>query len=264
MDNYIESPANPKIKSAIKLLKSGDRKKRDRIIIEGYREIGLAIDSKLKIETLFYCPEFSKDKSSTKPFGLDKGLVFTTDKKAFKKISHRENPDGFIAVAKPKIITLETIKLSTLPLMIVLESVEKPGNLGAILRTADAARVDAVLVADPKTDIYNPNVIRASQGTIFSNQVVTAGSKEILSWLEMKKINIIATTPAAEKFYTDIDYKVPSAILMGTEDKGLKDFWINNSSERIKIPMQGRIDSLNVSVTTAIIVFEALRQRTLQ
>jgi len=164
-------------------------------------------------------------------------------------------------VSVPKHFSLDTLQLPEKPFIIVLESVEKPGNLGAILRTADAAGVDAIIVCDPQTDFYNPNVIRSSIGCIFTKQVIACGSKEALQWMKQKDIRIFATDLAASEWYHETDFTQPSAIVMGTEADGLTNFWLRNADSRIKIPMRGYIDSLNVSVSTAVITFEAMRQR---
>jgi TrmH family RNA methyltransferase len=179
----------------------------------------------------------------------------------FGKIAYRENSDGVVAIAKPKLHTLEYIKLSANPFVIVLEAVEKPGNLGAILRTADAAAVDAVVVCDPQTDLYNPNVVRSSVGGIFTVQTAVCSSADAAAWLKANNISSYAAELQAAEFYQDIDFRMPSAIVMGTEAEGLTGFWLKNATKRIKIPMRGKIDSLNVSVSTAVLTFEAMRQR---
>ena len=187
--------------------------------------------------------------------------MFSVTAEIFKKINFRQNPDGFLAVATPARLKLEDIKLNKNPLVIVLEAVEKPGNLGAILRTADGSGADAVIVCEPQTDIYNLNVIRASLGTVFSKQVCVCSSEETVSWLKDKKITSVATTPHADKKYTDINYKLPVAIVIGTEHDGLSEKWLNEADKKIKISMHGQNDSLNASVSAAIIVYEAVRQR---
>ena len=166
-----------------------------------------------------------------------------------------------IAVAEQKIHRLENIKLSTNPLLLILEAVEKPGNLGAVLRTADAAAVDAVIICDPQTDFYNPNVIRSSVGCVFTNQLAAVSSEEAIAWLKKNQIQIFCTSLQASKPYHLVDYTKPCAIVMGTESTGLSEIWTKNSNTNIIIPMRGKIDSMNVSNATAVVVFEALRQR---
>jgi TrmH family RNA methyltransferase len=181
----------------------------------------------------------------------------------FEKVSYRENPDGWLAVFPTPSKSLSDIKLSTVPFLIVAESIEKPGNLGAILRTADAAGVDAILVCDPHTDIYNPNVVRASRGTLFTIPTVELSNMDAFNFLQDNRISIIAATPQAEAEYTQQDLSGPVAVTVGTEDKGLSDFWLQRADLKVKIPMAGKVNSLNVSIATAVIVYEAKRQRSL-
>jgi len=259
MREIITSAQNPKIKEIIKLQKPRERKEGGLIIVEGYQEILMALGAGFEIEKLFFCPDLAGKKVIEK---MGDSKIISVASGVFKKIAYRENPDGFLALVKSKILKLNEIKLSASPLVIVLESVEKPGNLGAILRSADAAGADAVIISDQRTDIYNPNVIRASLGTIFTNQVVISGAKEIQKWLSKNKIKSLAATPEADKIYTEVNYKGGMAIVMGEEHKGLSQTWLKEAEEKIRIPMAGKIDSLNVSVSMAIILFEAVRQRT--
>jgi RNA methyltransferase, TrmH family len=254
----ITSPQNEFIKNIVKLRQTRERKLQGRILIEGIREIILAIAGKIEFEKILFCQDYGY--TDEKILKLADGNLVTVNKKVFNKISARENPDGFLAIAKPRNLTLQNIKLSKNPLIIILENVEKPGNLGAIARTADAAEADAIIVGS-NTDIYNPNAIRASQGTIFTNQIAAVDPVETIKWLKEKNIKIFSTTPRAKIEYTKADYKKPSAIALGAEDKGLSDIWLNDGVEKIKIDMKGKIDSLNVSVTAAVIMFEAMRQR---
>lgn len=252
----INSLQNPTVKSLVKLRDSGERKKQGLFLIEGLKELGLAIEAGVEIKNIFVSPGFAKTE-----LDLPEDKVIKVEKKVFEKISYRENPDGYLATAKTKVLKLSDIKLSQSPLVIILESVEKPGNLGAILRTADAAGADAVVITDPKTDIYNPNTIRSSRGTIFTKPVVIADKKEIKNWCEKNKIKIYAASLEAAKVYTEANFKSGTAILLGTEDKGLTREWLDLSDERIIIPMRGKIDSLNVSVSASVILYEVLRQR---
>jgi RNA methyltransferase, TrmH family len=254
----ITSPQNPKIKLAQKLFKSRGRQKEDLILIEGYSEITLAIESGVIIDTLFYCPVLGKNKKVETIAG---DTILELGEDLFTKISYRDKPDGFIALARPKRLKLTDIKLSNNPLVIVLEKVEKPGNLGAILRSADAAGADAVILADPQTDIYQPNVVRASLGTIFSIQVATATNEDVLNWLKNNKIPSMAAIVGAKLNYTQTDMSRATALVVGTEHDGLSKFWQDRADKKITIPMAGKIDSLNASVSTAVILFEAVRQR---
>ena len=253
----IDSAQNQTIKNLVKLKDSSSKRAElGLFLIEGHREIGLAMKVGVEIVNLYYSPEYIK-----KELAIDEEKIIEVGKKVFEKISFRENPDGFLATAKIKKLNLADLKLKANPLLIVLEGVEKPGNLGAILRTADAAGADAVIINDSKTDIYNPNVIRASQGTAFTVPVVTSSVKETIEFLGKHKIKTLAAAPLGAKEYTEADYTKALAIILGAEDKGLSEAWLKAADEKIKIKMRGQIDSLNVSVSGAIIVFEALRQR---
>jgi TrmH family RNA methyltransferase len=218
----------------------------------------MAMGAGFEIDKLFFCLDFAGKRRMEE---IEDDLIISVIPTVFKKIAYRENPDGFLALAKLKNLELEKIKLSKNPLVIILESVEKPGNLGAILRSADAAGVDAVIISDQRTDIYNSNVIRASLGTVFTNQVAVSSAKEIKKWLSHNKIKSLAATPEADKLYTEVNYKGGIAVVVGEEHGGLSKDWLEKADEKIKIPMAGKIDSLNVSVSTAIILFEAVRQR---
>jgi TrmH family RNA methyltransferase len=185
----------------------------------------------------------------------------TVSQTVFEKISYRDNPDGWLGIFPIPKISLEDIELSKIPLVIVAESIEKPGNLGALLRTADAAHVDAVIICDPRVDMWNPNVVRASRGAVFTVPTVEVENSKALAWLRSKKIHILAATPSADVLYTDVKLNRPIGIAVGTEDEGLTDFWISNADMKVKIPMMGRVNSLNVSIAMALITYEAVRQR---
>ncbi len=258
----ITSHHNEKIKKIIKLKKSSERKSSKLFLIDGHKEIQSAIRSGVKIEKIYFCRSFFRGKDLR--FRRISNKLVEVDEKAFKKISYPQNPDGYMAVAKFFDLHISNIALNKNPIIIILESVEKPGNLGAILRTADASGVDGVIITDPTVDVFNPNVIRASRGTVFTNQVAVGTKEEVVGWLAKRNINIFVTTPSAKKNYINSNYKKSCALVFGTEHSGLSDFWINSAFEKIKINMLGKIDSLNVSVSVAIIIFEALRQRTKQ
>ena len=253
----ITSLQNPRVKHVVKLREDKKQRQRDGLIlVEGWDEIGLALASGLQPRTVFTAPELAARQME----GLS-AEVITVNRPVFEKLSYRENPDGWLALFPAPKISLADIKLSASPFVIVAESVEKPGNLGAILRTADAAGVDAVFVCDPRVDLYNPNVIRASRGAIFSVKCIEVSGAEALAYLHEHKIQILAATPQAEKVYTDANLKNPIAVAVGTEDKGLTDFWLSQADMNVKIPMMGKVNSLNVSIATALIVYEAVRQR---
>ncbi len=256
----ITSLQNPRVKQIVKL--RDDKKQRQRegsMLVEGYDEISLALAAGYLPRTLLTAPELAaahdrdiKDVSTE---------IVTVSPAVFEKMSYRENPDGWLGVFPIPRVSLDDLKLSESPLIIVAESVEKPGNLGAILRTADAAHVDAVLVCDPRVDAYSPNVVRASRGTIFTVPVVETKSAQALVYLQQRGIRILAATPSAEAEYTRQDLRAPLAVAVGTEDEGLSQFWMSQADVKVKIPMMGKVNSLNVSIATALIVYEALRQR---
>lgn len=257
MISKISSARNEKIKNIVKLRgSSSERKKQGLFIVEGSREIELALKGGIEIINLFYCPYCGKREPA-----IDQEKIIEVSEKVLKKISYRENPDGLLAVAKIKEPKLENIKLSASPLLIILQAVEKPGNLGAILRTADAAGADAVIINNFKTDIYNPNVIRASQGTVFTVRTIVGAAAETQAFCRKNKIKVYAAALTAKLEYTKADYTASCAIVLGAEDKGLSQEWLKAADEKIKINMRGQIDSLNVSVSAAVILFEALRQR---
>jgi len=258
----ITSAQNPRIKNLVALQRSRERRLLNRIIIEGYREINLALAAGFPVKELYTCRSLdNENRLSLLMEHLVKGQVFEISWDVFEKLAYREASDGLIAVAEPKLLKLNNIQLSSNPLIIVLEAVEKPGNLGAILRTADAANVDAVIVCDPLSDLYNPNAIRSSIGCIFTKQVVACTSSEAIEWLYKKNIPTYAAALTATNYYHETDLSGTAALVMGTEATGLSRLWLNKADHQIKIPMLGRIDSLNVSTSAAILVFEAMRQR---
>ena len=255
----ITSKTNPKIKNLVKLQKASERREQNRILIEGQREIERAQKCGFQIEQLYVCESLLRE-----PLGIKADVVETVTEEVFDKIAYREGSDGLLAVAIPKYKDLNEFKPKKNALIIVLETVEKPGNLGAVMRTADAAGVDAVIVADPATDLYNPNAIRASIGCIFSVPVYACSTEECIQWLKKNGITIYCTYLTYLKAsidYLDADFTKASALVMGTEATGISHAWVDAADQNIIIPMNGIADSLNVSVTTAIVTFEAIRQR---
>ncbi|MCJ7433351.1 MAG: RNA methyltransferase [Anaerolineales bacterium] len=253
----IISLQNPRVKNVVKLRE--DKRQRQHeglILVEGWDEISLALTSGFQPHTLFTAPELV----SRQIEGINSEIL-TVNRAVFEKMSYRENPDGWLALFPTPQKSLEKLKLSANPLIIAAESVEKPGNLGAILRTADAANVDALFVCDRRVDLYNPNVIRASRGAIFSVTCIEMSNQDALDYLRAHKMKILSATPQADMLYTDVDLTQPLAIAVGTEDNGLTNFWLSNADVNVKIPMLGKVNSLNVSIATALITYEALRQR---
>jgi RNA methyltransferase, TrmH family len=270
----ITSPANPRIKHLVKLREDKRQRQRDGLmLVEGYDEIQLALSAGYTPQTLLRFdygtgsrrPSVQRGRELVPPqFDLTKTETLTVSRAVFEKVSYRDNPDGWLAVFPIPQRSLESESLlSENPLVIAAESIEKPGNLGAILRTADAARVDAVLVCDPRVDVWNPNVVRASRGAVFSVPIVECDNASALEWLKRGGTRILAASPSAHVVYSDVDLRSPIAIAVGTEDEGLSDFWLQNADVQVKIPMLGKVNSLNVSVSTALIVYEALRQRSI-
>lgn len=258
----ITSLQNPRVKEVVKLHRSKDRRESGLIIVEGFREIRLAIESGLKTEYLMICPAHFQEKNQGDILNMiDDFKCFEVNSQVFAKMAYRDQSDGLLAVMQAPEKKLNDIVLSENPLLIILESVEKPGNLGAILRTADAAGVDAVIICDPLTDIYNPNVIRSSIGCVFTKQVAICTSKEALQCLSLNKIEPFAAALTAKNFYHQSDFRKPLAFVLGAEADGLSEFWLKNTKSHVKIPMLGSIDSLNVSTSAAVLVYEALRQR---
>ena len=257
--DHLSSAQNPKIKNLVSLReKSSLRREQGLFVVEGIREVEAAIAGGFEIDSLFFVPElFSTEKAQM----YKSERYFTLSPSIYSKVALRGTTEGIMAIAVQRERKLSEIELSSLPLVIILESVEKPGNLGAILRTADAVKADAVIICDPLTDLYNPNIIRASIGGIFTNRVIACSSSEAYEWVKSKNLTIFTSELQASKRYDRSDMTIPIAIVMGTESEGLSPFWRERADERIIIPMGGALDSLNVSVSTAVICFEALRQR---
>lgn len=258
----IKSLQNTYIKELVQLKdKSRKRKKTGTFLIEGIRELSLALKGDYELEMVLYYPEL---------FSLEQVNGLTTQhinaievsKEVYQKLAYRTTTEGVLAVAKSKANSLKDLTFKTKnPLILIAEAPEKPGNIGAILRTADAANIDAVIIANPKTDFYNPNIIRSSVGCVFTNQIATGSTSEIIDFLKSKNINIYCAALQASVDYHTQDFKKPTAIVVGTEATGLSNEWLENSTQNIIIPMQGEIDSMNVSVAAGIIIFEAKRQR---
>ncbi len=261
MIKNITSQHNQEIKDVLVLKKSSNRTKENKFFIDGYREIEIALKSGLTIEKLFICSDLvKKEVNLVKKIEINK--ILYVNEYIFKKISYKENPDGFLAVFRKKEEIFKNIYTSKNSIVVVLEAIEKPGNLGAIIRTSYAAGADLIILNDSQTDIYNPNVIRSSEGAVFLLPIVNETKENTLKWLQAQKITPLATSIKKEaNIYYNYDFLPGFALLLGSEAKGLSDFWLKNSQNNITIPMINKIDSLNVSVAYGIIIFEALRQR---
>lgn len=262
MNKHISSIQNPYIKQLIQLKdKSRERKKSGLFLIEGEREIMLALKGGYELESVLFNPEIINQERlnnlTTKQLN-----TIEINSEVYQKLAYRDTTEGVLAVAKSKAHNLDELEFQTKnPLLLVAEAPEKPGNIGALLRTADAARVDAVIIANPKTDLYNPNIIRSSVGCVFTNTIVTGSTSEIINFLKSKNIPIYCAALQASVNYDTQDFTKATAIVVGTEATGLSEEWLENATQNIIIPMQGDIDSMNVSVAAGILIFEAKRQR---
>lgn len=260
----ITSVQNPFIKSLVQLQeKAKSRKQTGTFLIEGQREISLAIKGGYEIETLLFYPELI---SEFEILQLTSNRIppVEINREVFEKLAYRDTTEGVIAVARSKSLELSDLQLSQNPLILVAEAPEKPGNIGALLRTADAAKLDAVIIANPKGDLYNPNIVRSSVGCLFTNNIATGTTEEIIAFLSERKIDFYCATLQNSTNYDTQDYSKPTALVVGTEATGLTRQWRDAATQNIIIPMQGEIDSMNVSVAAAILIFEAKRQRGFQ
>jgi RNA methyltransferase, TrmH family len=266
MEHELTSSQNPKIKEALKLRERRARDATGLFLIEGYRELKMALQCSVVIQRLFFAPDFFlgvNEEDLLRQATLQGSEIYRCPAHLFEKLSYRDRPDGLLAIALQMRHTLSELmaQFKKDPFLIVAESIEKPGNLGTILRSADAAGVDGVIVSDRCTDIYNPNVVRASVGTLFTRPVVEAKGEEILHALQTKKIKIVAATPSASVSFTEANLLGPIAIVVGTEQLGLSDPWLKVADLQVSIPMHGSADSLNVAVATTLLLYEVLRQR---
>ena len=258
----ISSKHNPRVKNLLHLQKHSERVKQNMFIIEGIKEIEKVLLADYVIDSLYYCPEIIPKDEICKHLNPDfKGRVFEITSEIFNKVAYRKDSGGLLLLAKQKEHVLDKIDFETNPILLVIEGVEKPGNIGAIYRTADAAGISAIIICDPGTDIYNPNTIRASLGCVFTIQTAITTGKEAIDWLKKRNIKIYTSYLKAAIPYYQADFKQASAIVMGTEATGVTDRWLKASDLNIIIPMHGKADSMNVSTAAAVIIFEAIRQR---
>lgn len=258
----LTSTTNPRVKQLVELRKRRTRDQKRLTVLEGHDELRLALAAGVRPQGLYICDELVRD--ADRQWLIDQSAqrgseVFLVTRQIFDKIAYRESPDGWLAVVATPGDSLTTLKLPTNPLLLICEGVEKPGNLGAMLRTAEAAGVDAVIAAGTATDWGNPNVVRASKGTVFALPVATGSSTEVLDWLTQQGIPVLAATPHTDTELADADLSGPLAIAVGAERDGLSEAWL--AQQRVKIAMYGRVNSLNVAAAAAIILYEAVRQR---
>ena len=256
----LTSLQNPFVKSLVLLKeKAKVRQQTGTFLIEGQKEISFALKAGYEIEKILFYPGICSENEIQK-WSVNIELV-EINKAIFEKLAYRDTTEGVIGIAKRKDLSLSNLKLSPNPLILIAESLEKPGNIGALLRTADAAKLDAVIIANPKCDLYNPNVVRSSMGCLFTNQIAVGTTCEVINFLKEQKITTYCATLQNSNTYHTADYNMPVALVVGAESNGLSKEWRDYSKKHIIIPMQGAIDSMNVSVSAAILLFEAKRQR---
>jgi TrmH family RNA methyltransferase len=274
-DLLITSPANPRLRSLVALRRRRTREETRTTLVEGHEELALALAAGVRPQTLFVCPELFSPagRAGRQEIGRQEDLVaharqlgaevVTLTRNAFEKVAYRESPDGLLAVVPAVGRALATLTTEADVLLLVAQGVEKPGNLGAMLRTADAAGVSAVVAADPVTDWGNPNVVRASKGTVFAVPVAAATTAETMAWVAERGVRFVVTTPDTDLLYTDVDLTGPVAVAVGAEKHGADEALLDAAAYRVRIPMHGKANSLNVAASAAIVLFEARRQRTL-
>lgn len=260
----LTSLQNPRVKGLVKLRDRSERDERKTFLVEGYRELLRALNGGWKVDNLYFCPELflgSNENALIEQARQQGATLYRCSPDVFRKVAYRDRPDGLLAEAPQRRLTLEDLPKAALPLYLIAEAIEKPGNLGTILRSADAVGATAVIVCDRCTDIYNPNVVRASVGTLFTVPVIETTGQEALDWLKDQGVAILAATPHAKENFTAVNMKKPLAIAVGTEQLGLSDLWMSKADIQVAIPMRGIADSLNVATATTLLLYEALRQR---
>ncbi|OPZ22810.1 MAG: 23S rRNA (uridine(2479)-2'-O)-methyltransferase [Lentisphaerae bacterium ADurb.BinA184] len=260
----LSSLQNPRVKETVKLRQRSHRDEAGLMLIEGYRDLFRALEFGHPPARLFTCPEFFLGQNE--PALIDRcaqagAEILPCTRAVFEKMAYRDRPEGLLAVAPQLVCTLDRLVPPSRPLLLVAESIEKPGNLGTLLRSADAAGAHGVLVADPRTDVHNPNVVRASTGMLFAVPLAVADSPAVLAWLKTRGIAILAATPHADREYTEVDMTRGVAIVVGTEQVGLSDAWMSAADLKVRIPMLGKADSLNVAQAATLLLYEAARQR---
>ncbi|MCH2174995.1 MAG: RNA methyltransferase [Lentisphaeria bacterium] len=261
---FISSTQNPRIKNIVKLRNRRARNKQKLFLVEGYRGVRRALDNGFEMSEIYFCPDWFLGHNEIPMIeeAAEKGTkVFEISKEVFEKIAYRDRPEGLLAVAPQFGLGLEELDVHENSLFVVGEGIEKPGNLGTILRSADAAGADAVVVCDACTDLFNPNVVCASVGTMFTMKLAETTTEDFIAWCREKGVQTLATTPHTDFAYDHVDMTGPTAIVMGTEQYGLKETWMEQADQKVLIPMFGQADSLNVATATTLVLFEAVRQR---
>lgn len=261
----LTSLQNPRLKQVVKWRDRRDRDRDQVVLLEGYRALSRAMAADFPITDVYFCPELFQGVNERTLLSqlADRGAhVIQVTPEPFAKITYRDRPEGLLGIGKQRHFTLDDIpKHDTPPFYLVAEQIEKPGNLGTMLRSVDAAGTDALILCDPRTDLWNPNVVRASTGVLFSMPVAEAPAQQAFKWLRQNNVSIVAATPHTDKMYTDVDLTGPIAIAVGAEQFGLSELWMDNADINVRLPMMGAADSLNVATATTILLYEALRQR---
>jgi len=260
----ISSLQNPRIKNLVKLRNRRPRDEQGVFIAEGYRALSRALEKGVVPTECYFSPDWflGSNEEELLQKAADAGArLFELEKQAFSKVAYRDRPEGLLGVIRQWSHTLDSLPISDPPFLLIVEAIEKPGNLGTILRSADAAGVDAVICCDSVTDLFNPNAVRSSTGVLFSMPTVMTSTSEVIDWLRGNSIRSVVTTPHTDQVYTEMDLSGPLAIVMGSEQFGLSDTWLDACDEKALIPMKGQADSLNVAMATLITLFEAVRQR---
>ena len=265
MTMIITSLQNPRLKQVVKWRDRHDRDKDQVVLLEGYRALTRALAAGFPITDVYFCPELYQGENEGKLLAALRehgARLFQVSPEPFAKITYRDRPEGLLGIGPQRHLTLADIPQHEMPAFyLVAEQIEKPGNLGTMLRSADAAGTDALILCDPRTDLWNPNVVRASTGVLFSMPIAEASSPDALKWLREKGVAIIATTPHADKMLTEVDLTQPVALAVGAEQFGLSELWMSQADIKVRLPMMGTADSLNVATATTIVLYEVLRQR---
>ncbi len=261
---HLTSTQNARVKEVARLRKRAERDARRLFLVEGAREVSRALASGWRVDQLFYCPALHSRPDAEPLLAQARAAgaeCFDCAPAVFAKLAFKEGADGWLAVVRQQARGLDELTLSQPPFLLVAEAIEKPGNLGSILRAADGAGVDAVLLCDGRTDLYNPNVVRNSMGSLFSVPVAEAAAPEVWRFLRHHHVHVLAATPQAEALYSDVDLRGPLAVVVGTESDGLSSAWMEQADLHVRIPMRGMADSLNVACATTLLLYEAVRQR---
>lgn len=260
----ITSLQNPHIKNCVRLHTRKERDRQRKMLIEGYRAILRALQNGYPIDALYYCPAlfFGDNEVALLALVAEAGVpLFAVGEGPFRKMTARPRPDGMLAIGPQRCRPLRDYSPGQAEFLLVAEAIEKPANLGSMIRAADGAGIDALIVCAPRTDVFHPDVVRASVGTFFTLPLLAAEPKETVQWCKAHGIVTVAATPQAETLYTDVDLRGPVAIVVGNEQVGLSDTWLARADRHVKLPMFGQIDSLNVAVAAALLLYEVVRQR---